>query len=434
MLAIQALMPERPDFVFSGVNHGPNMGEDVLYSGTVAAAMEAVTLGVPGIGISFAGQPARDDGDLSRRCCCSWCAGSPACPTFPEQTLLNINLPRIPAVRGAWHPGHQAGQPLLLRVAHPDEGSLGAGDLLDRRRHDHLDRRRELRSPRRGRGLHLGHAAAHGSHQLLAARDGARDGRWRGRGGRRLRRLPRAGWWRRSSGKGIRDLAVLRAVRHGAAPPVRARERAAPGLRRRGAPDRQRPDHLAAVGAGPLPRAARRSPGASGCSRSGPGRATRRRCWRCSATRCSAWSGLPALAQSAREALEAAGHSQRHRAGGRRHAGLAPVRALRRDPGGGRVARDPGAAGGAARPRRPDGDPARRSRQPDADPRARARATSCAPAPSPTCASSRCSASSASASATGDRHGLRAVRRRLLPASRQAPQPDHHHSTASGPT
>ena len=55
MLAIQALMPERPDFVFSGVNHGPNMGEDVLYSGTVAAAMEAVTLGVPGIGISFAG-------------------------------------------------------------------------------------------------------------------------------------------------------------------------------------------------------------------------------------------------------------------------------------------------------------------------------------------------------------------------------------------
>ncbi|HJR52034.1 MAG TPA: 5'/3'-nucleotidase SurE, partial [Gemmatimonadales bacterium] len=55
MLAIQALMPERPDFVFSGVNHGPNMGEDVLYSGTVAAAMEAVTLGVPGIGISFTG-------------------------------------------------------------------------------------------------------------------------------------------------------------------------------------------------------------------------------------------------------------------------------------------------------------------------------------------------------------------------------------------
>jgi 5'-nucleotidase len=54
LLAVGALMPERPDFVFSGVNHGPNMGEDVLYSGTVSAAMEAVTLGIPGIAISLA--------------------------------------------------------------------------------------------------------------------------------------------------------------------------------------------------------------------------------------------------------------------------------------------------------------------------------------------------------------------------------------------
>ena len=101
MLALQALMPERPDFVFSGVNHGPNMGEDVLYSGTVAAAMEAVTLGVPGIGISFAGnQPetmATYRGvllELVRRIT--------RVADFPEQMLLNINLPRIPAeeVRG----------------------------------------------------------------------------------------------------------------------------------------------------------------------------------------------------------------------------------------------------------------------------------------------------------------------------------------------
>ncbi|MEK6596991.1 MAG: 5'/3'-nucleotidase SurE, partial [Gemmatimonadota bacterium] len=35
LLAFGGLLPERPDFVFSGVNHGPNMGEDVLYSGTV---------------------------------------------------------------------------------------------------------------------------------------------------------------------------------------------------------------------------------------------------------------------------------------------------------------------------------------------------------------------------------------------------------------
>ncbi len=100
MLALEALMPERPDFVFSGVNHGPNMGEDVLYSGTVAAAMEAVVLGVPGIAISFAGnQPEtmatyRDRlVDLVRRIT--------SVPDFPQDTLLNVNLPRVPAAEVA---------------------------------------------------------------------------------------------------------------------------------------------------------------------------------------------------------------------------------------------------------------------------------------------------------------------------------------------
>ena len=54
MLAIEALMPARPDFVLSGVNHGPNMGEGVLYSGTVAAAMEGFLLGIPSIAFSLA--------------------------------------------------------------------------------------------------------------------------------------------------------------------------------------------------------------------------------------------------------------------------------------------------------------------------------------------------------------------------------------------
>ena len=45
MLAVEALMEERPDFILSGINHGQNMGEDVLYSGTVAAAMEGISIG-----------------------------------------------------------------------------------------------------------------------------------------------------------------------------------------------------------------------------------------------------------------------------------------------------------------------------------------------------------------------------------------------------
>ena len=101
LLALEALMPQRPAFVFSGVNHGPNMGEDVLYSGTVSAAMEAVVLGIPGVAISFAGH--RDDllagyrerlADLVGRIC--------SLGDFPRNTLLNINIPPIPAdeVRG----------------------------------------------------------------------------------------------------------------------------------------------------------------------------------------------------------------------------------------------------------------------------------------------------------------------------------------------
>jgi 5'-nucleotidase len=96
MLALQALMPEPPDFVFSGVNHGPNMGEDVLYSGTVAAAMEAVMLGVPGIGISFAGHHPETMATY-RELLVALVRRMTSAPDFPRDTLLNVNLPPVPA-------------------------------------------------------------------------------------------------------------------------------------------------------------------------------------------------------------------------------------------------------------------------------------------------------------------------------------------------
>jgi 5'-nucleotidase len=101
LLAFGGLLPVKPDYVFSGVNHGPNMGEDVLYSGTVSAAMEAVTLGVPGIAISFAGEEVetlRTYRNLLRRLI----RKVTEVRNFPSETLLNINLPPIPAeeVRG----------------------------------------------------------------------------------------------------------------------------------------------------------------------------------------------------------------------------------------------------------------------------------------------------------------------------------------------
>ncbi len=94
MLAIGAILPARPDVLISGVNHGPNMGEDVLYSGTVAAAMEAVSLGVPAVAISFAGQ----DLDLlaSWRAPLERLVKSLVAAPPPPPTFLNVNLPPIP--------------------------------------------------------------------------------------------------------------------------------------------------------------------------------------------------------------------------------------------------------------------------------------------------------------------------------------------------
>lgn len=98
MVAVEALMPERPDFVLSGVNHGQNMGEDVLYSGTVAAAMEGVTLGIPSIAISFAGGElgalpeilTAQIGVLSRLLTHLTSLGN-----MPRDTLLNVNIPPL---------------------------------------------------------------------------------------------------------------------------------------------------------------------------------------------------------------------------------------------------------------------------------------------------------------------------------------------------
>ena len=100
MLAVEALMPERPDFVLSGINHGQNMGEDVLYSGTVAAAMEGLALGIPSIAISFAGGDLRADVSMldgQIEVLTPLLRHLTALPSFPRETLLNVNLPPLPA-------------------------------------------------------------------------------------------------------------------------------------------------------------------------------------------------------------------------------------------------------------------------------------------------------------------------------------------------
>ena len=96
LIAVNSLMPSPPDFVFSGVNHGPNMGEDVLYSGTVAAAMEGTILGIPAVAVSFASR-AEDRLDGYGPTLTRILQSLVDRPDFPDETFFNINLPDIPA-------------------------------------------------------------------------------------------------------------------------------------------------------------------------------------------------------------------------------------------------------------------------------------------------------------------------------------------------
>jgi 5'-nucleotidase len=101
MLAVEALMPVRPDFVLSGVNHGHNMGEDVMYSGTVAAATEGVMLGIPSIAISFAGGELKAEPDVIADqvgVLGSLLKHLTSLASIPRDTLLNVNMPPL---RGA---------------------------------------------------------------------------------------------------------------------------------------------------------------------------------------------------------------------------------------------------------------------------------------------------------------------------------------------
>jgi 5'-nucleotidase len=91
-LAVTGLLEELPDIVISGINHGANMGDDTIYSGTVAAATEGFLLGIPSIAISLASKNARHY-DTAARVACELFErfrDRPLCPM-----LLNVNVPDL---------------------------------------------------------------------------------------------------------------------------------------------------------------------------------------------------------------------------------------------------------------------------------------------------------------------------------------------------
>lgn len=91
-IALHHLLRGRsPDVVVSGINYGANLADDVTYSGTVAAAMEAALLGVPAIAVSLAGRDHFDFGPAARFA--RGLASEVAERRLPRGLLLNVNVP-----------------------------------------------------------------------------------------------------------------------------------------------------------------------------------------------------------------------------------------------------------------------------------------------------------------------------------------------------
>lgn len=97
LLAITKIMPERPDIVISGINHGANLGDDVTYSGTVAGALEASIFKLPGIAVSLTAR----EGDFTHAAqFATKLARRVLKEGLPTGTILNVNVPPG-EVRGA---------------------------------------------------------------------------------------------------------------------------------------------------------------------------------------------------------------------------------------------------------------------------------------------------------------------------------------------
>ena len=94
-LAIYEVLKDKPDLILSGINHGENSSSNVLYSGTMSAAIEGAMEGVPSIGISLSNY----DSDANFNQYESWVSdiiSKALTDGLPEHTCLNVNIPNVP--------------------------------------------------------------------------------------------------------------------------------------------------------------------------------------------------------------------------------------------------------------------------------------------------------------------------------------------------
>ena len=93
-LAITGLLTQEPDMVIAGINRGSNLGDDVIYSGTVAAAMEGRFLGLPAIAVSLVGVQGLHN-ETAAEVVLRLLTTLQAHP-LPADTILNVNVPDVP--------------------------------------------------------------------------------------------------------------------------------------------------------------------------------------------------------------------------------------------------------------------------------------------------------------------------------------------------
>ena len=93
-LAVKGFLPVRPDMVVSGINKGPNLGDDITYSGTVAAAIEGTLLGIPSLAVSVVGLRTDYRFGPAAEFAASL-AAHVAANGLPANTLLNVNVPNL---------------------------------------------------------------------------------------------------------------------------------------------------------------------------------------------------------------------------------------------------------------------------------------------------------------------------------------------------
>ncbi|MEW6501170.1 MAG: 5'/3'-nucleotidase SurE [Thermodesulfobacteriota bacterium] len=95
-IGVKKVLAKRPDLVVSGINPGPNLGDDINYSGTVAAAKEGTLLGVPSFAVSLVAQNGGGDFANAARFA-GQLAASILTRGLPRDTFFNVNVPDLPA-------------------------------------------------------------------------------------------------------------------------------------------------------------------------------------------------------------------------------------------------------------------------------------------------------------------------------------------------